>query len=219
MLQSKFLSGMIASDMKHPALLGNDCGSVCATPCEAVLRAATLPLDQRRRKASLWSLAALFVPASSFPVGLWWIGHQDRFRWVTNPNTWPWELWALAIFGTAALAGGLGDWAFHRWMARCIIGRAERRCELLALAGGGIPMFLIMATASISDHPQRWLLPALVVLIYTTALICYDEFVYHRRRCQRLETLLHRTLVFGNGLAWLAWAQWCFVRGGVGGHA
>ena len=80
-------------------------------------------------------------------------------------------------------------------------------------------MFLIMASASLSDHPQRWLLPALVVLIYTTALICYDEFVYHRRRCQKLETLLHRTLVFGNGLAWLAWAQWCFVRGGVGGHA
>jgi hypothetical protein len=43
-------------------------------------------------------------------------------------------------------------------------------------------------------------------------MICYDEFVFHRKRCGRYETMLHRLLVFGNGIAWLAWMHWCFVR-------
>jgi hypothetical protein len=39
----------------------------------------------------------------------------------------------------------------------------------------------------------------------------YDEFVFHRR-CGRFETFTHRLLTCGNGLAFLAWTHWCFVR-------
>jgi hypothetical protein len=42
-------------------------------------------------------------------------------------------------------------------------------------------------------------------------MICYDEFVFHRR-CRRFETFTHRLLTCGNGLAFLAWSHWCFVR-------
>ena len=41
--------------------------------------------------------------------------------------------------------------------------------------------------------------------------ISYDEFVFHRR-CGPFERVTHRLLTFGNGLAFLAWAHWCFVR-------
>jgi hypothetical protein len=42
-------------------------------------------------------------------------------------------------------------------------------------------------------------------------MICYDEFVFHRR-CGWFESFTHRLLTCGNGLAFLAWAHWCFVR-------
>ncbi len=51
----------------------------------------------------------------------------------------------------------------------------------------------------------------LVVLIYTVVMISYDEFVFHRR-CGWFETFTHRLLTCGNGLAFLAWAHWCFAR-------
>jgi hypothetical protein len=63
----------------------------------------------------------------------------------------------------------------------------------------------------LSDRPLQFLLPAIVVVLFIATLICYDEFIFHRRRCRPLETVLHRVLVFGNGAAWLAWAHWCFV--------
>jgi hypothetical protein len=72
-----------------------------------------------------------------------------------------------------------------------------------------------MSFASLSARPLQFLLPVLIVLLFTVTLICYDEFIFHRRRCRRLETVLHRLLVFGNGTAWLAWAHWCFVQGGA----
>ena len=43
-------------------------------------------------------------------------------------------------------------------------------------------------------------------------MICYDEFVFHRRACGLYETILHRVLVLGNGTALLVWMHWCFVR-------
>ena len=97
------------------------------------------------------------------------------------------------------------------WMILAI-SRKERQCELLALAGGGIPVFLMMLMASVSRQPLEWLLPVIVGVIFTSVLICYDEFIFHRKRCQKLETRLHRILVLGNGVAWLAWAHWCFVE-------
>ena len=97
------------------------------------------------------------------------------------------------------------------------MGRPEHQSELAALAGGGVPLFGLMTAASIVPRPQVLLLPVLVVVLFTTVMICYDEFVFHRKRCGAYETLLHRLLVFGNGIAWLAWMHWCFVREGTHG--
>lgn len=165
------------------------------------------------------SLIALLIPCLGFPAGLVLLAKSNQaHQWLLHPTQWPWELWVMTLAGLTALVGGLGDWGYHRWVTHCFVGRAERRCELAALAGGGVPMFGLLCVASISGSPHRFLLPVMIVLIYTTALICYDEFVYHRRRCKRIETLLHRALVFGNGTAFLAWAHWCFVEGGFAGR-
>ena len=159
-------------------------------------------------------MVALVVPGVAFAAGLWWLRADPHFARVVQLRAWPWELWVIAVAGVVATLGGIGDWCFHRWVTACQIGRAERNCELLALAGGGVPLFAIMSVASLSARPLLLLLPAFTVVIFITTLICYDEFIYHRRRCKRLETVLHRLLVFGNGIAWLAWSHWCFVRGG-----
>jgi hypothetical protein len=110
-----------------------------------------------------------------------------------------------------ATAAGAADWRFHR-SGKTAIGRPEHRSELLALAGGGLPLFALMAAASVLPRPHVLLIPVLVVVLFTVVMICYDEFVFHRKRCGAYETLLHRLLVFGNGVAWLAWVHWCFVR-------
>lgn len=186
------------------------------TRCVAARLAQGQPAAQRRLKSSCRSLVALFAPGIAFAAGLGWLGAAggEPWRWLQQPTAWPWELWTIALTGTLATAAGAGDWAWHRWARGCAVGSAERRCELLAMAAGGGPLFVFMALASLSPRPQLWLLPAVIAVVATTAMICYDEFIFHRRRCRRLETILHRVLVFGQGAAWLAWAHWCFVRGG-----
>lgn len=156
------------------------------------------------------ALGAMFVPAVLFPLGLFLVRNDARFAWLGDIRGYPWELWAIAACGTAATLGGVLDWRFHR-SGETVVGRREHRAHLLALAGGGVPLFVLMAAASISPRPARFLVPVLVVLIYTVVMICYDEFVFHRR-CGRFETFTHRLLTCGNGLAFLAWAHWCFVR-------
>ena len=47
----------------------------------------------------------------------------------------------------------------------------------------------------------RFVFILLLVALFTTVCICWDEFVFHRARCGPYETALHRALVFGNGLA------------------
>jgi hypothetical protein len=159
---------------------------------------------------------ALFVPGVLFAAGLYLMRDDPRFSWVRDVSAYPWEFWALTVCGGVATVAGVADWRYHR-SGRTVVGAAEHRSELLALLGGGVPLFGLMAAASIIDRPARVLLPVVVVVLATASLICYDEFVFHRKRCGGYETLLHRLLVFGNGLAWLAWAHWCFVR--EGGHA
>lgn len=146
--------------------------------------------------------AMLLLAYSSWP----------RFAWLAHPALYPWELWCLVVFGTIATLAGAGDWLFHRMYVT--VGPAEHRSHVLALASGGVPLFALMVIASALQRPPLLLVPIIVVAFYTAALICFDEFVFHRHRCSRLETLLHRLLVFGNGIAWLAWMNWCFVRGG-----
>jgi len=158
------------------------------------------------------TLVALFLPGVLFAAGLVLLREHPRFAWLANAAEFPWELWVIALAGCAATCGGVLDWAYHR-SGRAAIGRAEHQSELAALGAGGVPLFLLMALASVLDRPAVLLLPILVTVLFTAAMICYDEFVFHRRRCGRYETALHRLLVFGNGVAWLAWMHWCFVRG------
>jgi hypothetical protein len=168
---------------------------------------------QTRRRLSrhgVSALVAMLVPAVLFPLGLLLLRDDPRFAWLGDVRAYPWELWAVAACGTAATLGGVLDWRFHRG-GETVVGRREHRAHLLALAGGGVPLFALMAAASLSLRPARFLVPVLVVLIYTVVVICYDEFVFHRR-CGRFETVAHRLLTCGNGLAFLAWAHWCFVR-------
>ena len=182
----------------------------CPTDCPSARLAAAAPVGRRRFKASYASLIALFVPAAGFGAALAAAHDRPGFDWISH-GPWPWQLWTLAVCGSAATISGLLDWWYHRAIAKCSISAGERRCELIALGAGGIPLFGLMLGASVSARPLQWLLPVLVVVLFTTALICYDEFIFHRKRCQGFETALHRVLVFGNGTAWLAWAHWCFV--------
>ena len=158
-----------------------------------------------------WSLLALFVPGVAFVAGLYVLKDHPRFTWLKDVAQYPWEFWLLGVSGLVGTAAGVADYRFHR-SGQTVIGGKEHRSELLALAGGGVPLFLLMAVASLIATPEVLLLPIIVVVLFTTVLICYDEFVFHRKRCGTYETVLHRLLVFGNGIAWLAWMHWCFVR-------
>lgn len=156
------------------------------------------------------ALAAMLAPALLFPMLLALASQSERFAFLRSPATWPVELWTIALSGTIATVGGLFDWRYHR-SGETAVGRAEHRAHVLALAAGGLPLFALMTAASVVARPALLLVPIVVVGLSTTVLICYDEFAFHRR-CGRFETLTHRALVLGNGLAWLAWLHWLFVR-------
>ena len=171
-------------------------------------------IESRRRGSPVrppWTLLALFVPGTLFGLSLFLLRRDPRFVWLTHPSDYPWELWLMGVSGIVATLAGLADWRYHRSGA-AVLGGPEHRSELIALAGGGVPLFVLMSLASLVSRPALLLLPVLVVVLFTTAMICYDEFVFHRKRCGRYETMLHRLLVFGNGIAWLTWMHWCFVR-------
>lgn len=156
------------------------------------------------------SLILLFLPAVSFGVLFWMyrehpgLGLQATFPYL------PWQFILLAVSGTVATAGGVLDWRYHRDPLQLKISQKERDAEAAALGLGGLPMFAVMWIATLSEQPARFLIPIVLILIYTVAAICYDEFVFHIRRCGKTETLYHRMLVFGNGLAWLAWFHYIY---------
>ncbi|MBI4346169.1 MAG: hypothetical protein HY553_04900 [Elusimicrobia bacterium] len=158
------------------------------------------------------SLLALLAPGVGFASGLFLLRDHPRYLWLNHPAACPWEFALIAVSGLAATAAGVADWRFHRVSGERI-GPKERHGELIALALGGLPLFTLMSAASVMRRPQALLLPILATVLFTVACICYDEFVFHRARCGRYETRLHRLLVFGNGVAWLSWMHWCFVRG------
>jgi hypothetical protein len=174
-------------------------------PCKGASLAGRYPL----------SLIALFLPGALFLLALFVARDHPRLQWLQDVAEYPCEFWLIAVCGLVATAAGVADWVYHR-SGRTVIGRPEHHSELLALAGG-LPLFVLMCAASVLPRPEVLLLPVIVVVLFTTAMICYDEFVFHRKRCGRYETVLHRLLVFGNGAAWLAWMSWCFVRGGTHG--
>lgn len=159
------------------------------------------------------TLAALLIPGFLFGLGLLLLRRHPRFFWLADASLYPWEFWVILLAGAAATCAGAADWRYHR-SGKTAVGGKEHRSEMLALGAGGLPLFALMAAASVIERPQILLLPALAVAIFTVVLICYDEFVFHRKRCGLYESVLHRVLVFGMGAAWMAWVHWCFVRGG-----
>lgn len=157
------------------------------------------------------SLILLFMPAVLFCILL--LIFKDHPRLNTGRSVFiPWQLWILGIAGIVATAGGVLDWQYHRNPLNMKIPKKERDAEAAALGIGGLPMFIIMWLAMMSDSPALYLIPILLVLIYTVVAICYDEFVFHIKRCTRTENIYHRMLVFGNGIAWLSWFHFIYIR-------
>lgn len=159
------------------------------------------------------SLFTMLLPGIGFAASLVLLAQMsEEYSWLSDPRRYPWQLYVMAATGGIATLGGIGDWLFHRIYVA--VGPEERKSHLLALATGGVPLFGLMLLASALIHPQMLLIPILMVVLYTTVLICFDEFVFHYRRCGWFETLMHRLLVLGNATAWLAWMHWIFVSGG-----
>src|SRR5262245_21406164 len=114
-------------------------------------------LSQARPVVSA-SLVAQFIPGVAFALGLYLLRDQVRYHWLHDWRQYPWEFWVIAAFGTAPTCAGFADWRYHR-SGNTAIGRKEHHSELLALACGGVPLFLLMATASVIQHPQWLLVP------------------------------------------------------------
>lgn len=158
------------------------------------------------------SLILLFAPALLFGIMLWLWRHEAKLGISATFPYLPWQFLAMGLFGGVATVGGVLDWRYHRDPLNLKLSKKERNAEAAALGLGGLPMFMLMWLAMVSDRPHHFLIPIVVVLIYTVVAICYDEFVFHIRRCGKTETFFHRMLVLGNGLAWLAWFHFIFVK-------
>lgn len=163
------------------------------------------------RMRSFASLGLLFAPGIGFILALFLLKDSSpRFGWFNDMSVYPWQFWAIGVFGTIATLGGAGDWLFHK--VYVTVGPKEHHSHILALGAGGL-VFVLMAAASLLSNPLDLLIPVIVALIVTVVLICYDEFAFHVRRCKPFETLLHRMLTLGNGAAFLCWMHWLFVAG------
>jgi len=151
------------------------------------------------------SLVLLLVPPALFGLLLLLFRHNARLQLSGGLPYLPWQFWVVGVAGVVATLGGILDWRYHRNPLNLKIPKKERDAEAAALGLGGVPMFVLMSVATLRGNPTVWLIPIVVVLIYTVVAICYDEFVFHRKRCGPVENTYHRMLVFGNGVAWLAW--------------
>jgi len=156
------------------------------------------------------TLGLLFAPALLFGILILLYRNDGRLKPSLTFPYFRWQFCAIALFGLIATAGGVLDWRFHRNKLGMKIPKKERAAEAAALGLGGLPMFLLMWFAMLSSHPFNFLIPIIVVLIYTVAAISYDEFVFHIKRCGPLEHTYHRMLVFGNGLAWISWFHFIY---------
>lgn len=157
------------------------------------------------------SLILLFLPALGFGCFLAYLVKTGTVVPENHLAFVPWQFFLIALFGVIGTVGGVLDWRYHRDPLKLKISKKEREAEAKALGLGGVPMLLLMMAATVSPHPAWFLIPIIVVLLYTVVAICYDEFVFHIHRCGKTETIFHRMLVFGNGAAWLAWFHFIFV--------
>jgi hypothetical protein len=158
------------------------------------------------------SLILLFIPAILFGLLLFIFRNHPKLEISSNFSFIPWQFGLITLFGVVATVGGVLDWKYHRDPLNMKISKKERNTEAIALGIGGLPMFILMWLAMMGQNPTFFLIPIIIVLIYTIVAICYDEFVFHRKRCGKLETLYHRMLVFGNGFAWLFWFHFIFYK-------
>jgi len=158
------------------------------------------------------SLILLFIPAALFGALLLIYKDHTKLHFSNQLPYLPWQFFVMILFGTIATIGGILDWQFHRDPLKLKIPKKERDAEAKALGLGGLPMFILMWLAMMSNAPTSYLIPILVVLIYTVAAICYDEFVFHIKRCGKLENSYHHMLVFGNGIAWLSWFHFIYCK-------
>ena len=156
------------------------------------------------------SLVLLFIPALLFG-GLIILYRRNPALQISAQFPFvPWQFMAIILCGVVATIGGVLDWKYHRDPLKLQISAKERAAEAKALGLGGLPMFILMWLAMLSEQPNFFLIPIIIVLIYTVVAISYDEFVFHIHRCDKTETRYHRMLVFGNGLAWLAWFHFIY---------
>jgi hypothetical protein len=156
------------------------------------------------------SLILLFFPAILFAFLLFLFWEEIMMKYELEAP--PFQFYFLVICGLIATIGGVLDWRFHRDPLKLKISKKERAAEAKALGLGGLPMFILMWLAMMNTQSTLFLVPIIVVLIYTVVAICYDEFVFHIHRCGKIETRYHRMLVFGNGFAWLAWFHFIFCQ-------
>ena len=157
------------------------------------------------------SLGLLLVPALLFGLLIFVFKENSNLNIDNIFPYLPWQFLLLTIFGMIATVGGVLDWRFHRNPLNLKIPKKERDAEAAALGLGGIPMFIIMWFAMMSPTPNNYLIPILIILIYTVVVISYDEFVFHRKRCSKIENIYHRMLVFGNGIAWMSWFHFIYA--------
>lgn len=154
------------------------------------------------------SLILLFFPAVLFVLLLLLFSNDILLKYELDSA--PFQFYILVFCGLIAILGGVLDWRFHRDPLKLKISKKERDAEAKALGLGGLPMFILMWLAMMHTEATLFLVPIVLVLIYTVVAICYDEFVFHIHRCGKTETFYHRMLVFGNGFAWLAWFHFIF---------
>ena len=170
-------------------------------------------LCRAKYSAGVWTLLAVLMPAMAMPLLMAWAPSGAGLPGFA-PQAWPLAFWCMALAGVVATFAGLLDWRFHRNGGRRV-GKSEHRAELLAMSCGG-PLFVMLAVASLSSRPNVWLVPIVLTSLVMAVLIAYDEIRFHRV-CGRYETMLHRVLVGGHTVAFLAWLSWCMGRGA--GHA
>ncbi len=152
----------------------------------------------------------VLLPALIFALLLFLFRDHPQLRLSAHFPYLPWQFFVMAVFGLIGTAGGLLDWKFHRNPLNMKIPKKERDAEAAALGLGGLPMLALMWMAMMSAQPTDFLILIIIVLIYTVVMISYDEFVFHIKRCGKIETRYHRMLVFGNGVAWLAWFHFIY---------
>jgi hypothetical protein len=167
-------------------------------------------LGSRLRETA--SLFASLAPGLLFVLGLVLVRADPRFSWLDEPARYPWQLYAIAFFGCAATVAGVWDWIHHR-THEVAVGPLERKIELAALAFGGVPLFGLMAAASVMHDPRPLLVPIVLVLVFTVVAVVYDEVRFHRRRCTPFEHRLHRVLTLGHLGAFTAWLHYVYVEG------